>query len=99
MQSPMDPGLMISSDFSSELLDSSIVIRDPETRCQDAMANKTGINRLERKVDHALRKVTVNELRLLSLNTYIYHSFLARQYSGSTKEAIAKHPRQRHPDR
>lgn len=58
MQSPIDPGLIIGTDFGSELLDPSIVIREPEPRCPDAMINKTGINRLEQKVDNALKKVT-----------------------------------------
>lgn len=46
MQSPID----LSADFSSDLLDTSIVIREPESRCQDAMTNKMDITRLERKV-------------------------------------------------
>lgn len=59
MQSPIDPGLLIGGDFGSELLDPAIVIREPvaEPRCADAMVNKAGINRLEQKVDNALKKV------------------------------------------
>lgn len=57
MQTPIDSSLVIGTDFGSELLDPSIVVREPEPRCQDAMANKTAINRLEQKVDVALKKV------------------------------------------
>lgn len=98
MQSPIDPGLMISSDFSSDLLDPSIVTREPEPRCQDAMVNKTGINRLEQKVDNALKKVISILKRYLfsAFNTYI---LLAGQYFGATKETIAEHSRQCHPNR